>query len=87
MLHDPKSVILTVLLACGCEGDTAAPPTVNAPEEPEAAPEPEPPQPVYTSAICCATGRICTLDDGALPLGTTCECPNPEGDDLQGRTC
>jgi len=75
-----------VLLLAGCEGDTAPPTASPAEEQPEVAPEPEPPKPIYTSAICCATGRVCTLD-GALPLGTDCECPNPEGDDLQGRTC
>jgi len=81
MTH-PQSWILLVLLAAGCEGDTTAP-AVSAPEEqPEGAPDPEP---VYTSAVCCAPGRICTLDDGA-PLGTTCACPNPEGS-VEGHVC
>lgn len=82
MTH-PQSWILMVLLSAGCEGDTTAAPAVNAPEEqPEAAPDPGP---VYTSAVCCAAGRICTLD-GALPLGTDCACPNPEGDP-EGHVC
>ena len=82
MTH-PQSWILLVLLAAGCEGDTTAP-AARAPEEqPEAAPEPEP---VYTSAVCCATELTCALGD-ALPLGTTCGCPSPEGNDLQGHVC
>lgn len=74
-MTQPHSWILAVLLAVGCEGDTTAPPASAPEEQPEAAPEPEP---VYTSVVCCATGRICTLS-GALPLGADCSCPN-DGD-------
>ena len=77
--------ILLVLLA-GCESKTTAP-AASAPEEqPEAAPEPEP---VYTSVVCCATGRICTMD-GALPLGADCACPNdgdPFAQTIDGHAC
>ena len=77
--------VITILL--GCEGVTSTPSASPAEEQPEAAPELTEPRPVYTSAICCVIGRTCTLDDGARPLGTTCECRNPEGDALQGHVC
>jgi hypothetical protein len=77
-----RKLILTALLAACSEGRATTPPPA---EEPERAAEPDPPAPVYTSAVCCVTGHTCALDD-ALPLGTTCACPTPEGD-LQGHVC
>lgn len=65
--------ILILLAVVGCEGSTTTPPAAAEP-----APEPKP---VYTSAVCCVTGRTCELDD-AKPLAADCAC-----DDLQGHVC
>lgn len=82
--------VLTILplSTAGCAEGRARTPGASAAAEPETAPEsPEPPPPVYTSAVCCATGLTCALGDGAQPLGTTCSCSDPEGSDLQGHAC
>ena len=77
----PLTLSLVLLAACP-EGAVQTSPA----EKPEAAPpEPAEPKPVYTSAVCCVTGRTCELD-GARPLGATCACPDP-GSALQGHVC
>jgi hypothetical protein len=77
---------LILLGVVGCEGCAGTPSTTaTTPEEPEVALEPVEPRPVYTSAVCCVTDHTCTLDE-AIPLGTTCTCPGPEGA-LQGHVC
>lgn len=88
-----KLTFVLTILPLGTAGwaqGCARPPAASAAAEPETAPEPEspdPPAPVYTSAVCCATGLTCALGDGAQPLGTTCSCSDPEGSDLQGHAC